>query len=280
MTNNIDSELARLLRKLSSTASQWGKALEPLIEMREQVCRSLQAIAEPVLEARRTLEETFAQIAQQLAAFQKQVRPFLADVACAVEHLPQRNQEALRVLAWNGWYVDPDLPPAELFELATLFELGEALTAHTQLCDYFDSRLAEIEAALCEHFPTRAKLLRSAFGAHRRTEFALAIPVLLAQADGVCQEITGIQLYSRRNGIPMLASELALRDVTPLLKSLLTPLVKPMPISASADERAGLADTLNRHAVLHGESVDYASRLNSCRAISLLVYVSWVLRVQ
>jgi len=78
----------------------------------------------------------------------------------------------------------------------------------------------------------------------------------------------------------MLASELVLKDVTPLLKSLLTPLVEPMPISASADERAGLADALNRHAVLHGESVDYSSRLNSCRAISLLVYVSWVLRDQ
>jgi len=192
MTDNIDSDLARLLRELFSTASQWGKALKSLIEMGEQFRQSFQAIAEPVLEVRRAFEETFVPIAQRLAAFQKEIGPVMAGVARVLEQLPQRNQEALRALAWNGWYIDPDLPPAALFELATLFESGEAAQAHTQLCDYFDSRLADIEAELCEHFPARAKLLRSAFGAHRRADFALAIPVLLAQADGVCQEITGI----------------------------------------------------------------------------------------
>ncbi len=41
--------------------------------------------------------------------------------------------------------------------------------------------------------------------------------------------------------------------------------------------RAQMADDiLNRHAILHGESTTYDTRLNSCRAMSLLVYVAWV----
>lgn len=51
-----------------------------------------------------------------------------------------------------------------------------------------------------------------------------------------------------------------------------------MPISASQRERESVSNLLNRHAVLHGEAVDYDTRINSNRALSLLVYVAWVLQ--
>lgn len=35
--------------------------------------------------------------------------------------------------------------------------------------------------------------------------------------------------------------------------------------------------SVHSHAILHGESFDYDTRLNSCRSVSLLAYVAWIL---
>lgn len=59
--------------------------------------------------------------------------------------------------------------------------------------------------------------------------------------------------------------------------ALLSPLAQSLPISASEKERRADFSGLNRHTVLHGESVDYGTKENSLRAISLINYVAHVL---
>jgi hypothetical protein len=82
----------------------------------------------------------------------------------------------------------------------------------------------------------------------------------LAQADGICHELTGEQLYARdrKDNRPRLAAKL--EDVETddfLLASLIGPLVTPTAVSATVKERVNLLkDILNRHLVLHGESLD------------------------
>ena len=135
------------------------------------------------------------------------------------------------------------------------------------------------QSDLCDRFPDRSRFLDQAFDAHRRGDYALAIPVFLIQADGICKETVGEQLYARANGVPRLAEILGAENEAPLRASLLSPLTDPHPISASPHERSGGPEQLFRHAILHGESLDYDTRANACRSISLLVYVAWVLRV-
>jgi len=61
----------------------------------------------------------------------------------------------------------------------------------------------------------------------------------------------------------------------------LRPISLELPINASEKARERIAaergwpawNELNRHQVLHGESVDYGTRLNSLKAISLLNYL-------
>lgn len=114
-----------------------------------------------------------------------------------------------------------------------------------------------IEVDLAKHHPKRAKLLQGALRAHDEGKYDLSIPVLLAQADGICAEVTGVQAYSRRDGVPKLAAVINTDALTPLVAALFYPLISPTPISASAPERAQAnAQILNRHAVLHGEDVD------------------------
>ena len=61
--------------------------------------------------------------------------------------------------------------------------------------------------------------------------------------------------------------------------ALLSPLSQPLPISASKHERDESFNELNRHQVMHGESLGYGTEINSLKAISLLNYVTQVLRL-
>ncbi len=53
--------------------------------------------------------------------------------------------------------------------------------------------------------------------------------------------------------------------------ALLSPLAQPLPINATEHLRKG--DEFNRHTVLHGESLDYGTRINGFKEISLINYV-------
>ena len=281
--NELTEKLAEIGRQIARAAATWESALQPIVKGSADLQKSLEAMMKPIaisaIEIRKAVEAMLLPLVKQIEAFQNAFLPVVADIARAVEQLPERNQQALTILAENGWYLDPHLSVPTLFEMATKFYTGNTTDANNELCDHFDSRITEIDLDFNKQLPARGRLLSSAFHAHRAAEYILSIPVFLAQADGICKEITGGQLYSRgRNGVPKLASILLTSDMSPLFKSFLTPIVEPMPISASSIERERMDNILNRHAILHGESTDYDNRLNSCRAISLLVYVAWVLR--
>jgi hypothetical protein len=285
MLNDINEQFTDLAREISKAAQGWAQLDEEVRGDLVQFAQPFRDVTDEVraigLEVRRAWESALDDWSR---SFQERLASVVANLERSLERFPQRNQDALRTLAQNGWYLDPDFPIASLFECEELFAAGKAEHAHVELSSWFESRSVEVETALCSQSSARARLLHKAFEAHRRGEFALAIPVFLAQADGMCREITGAQLFSRRDGIGIASwvGRLELRDALPraeaLLSALLLPLVEKMPISASEAERSALSDALNRHAVLHGEDLDYDTHLNSCRAISLLVYVSWILR--
>jgi hypothetical protein len=280
--NEFNEKLAEVGRQIAKASAIWEAALQPIVQGSADLQKSLEAAVKPIAisttKIKKAIEDVLLPIGKQIKTFQEALAPVLASVARAVEQLPEKSKQALKILAENGWYLDPDLSVPTLFEMATKFSSGNTAHANNELCDHFDSRIAEIDIDFNKQLPARGRLLSPTFRAHRKTEYALSIPVFLAQADGICKEITGEQLYSRSSGVPKLASILLTSDMSPLSKSLLAPIVEPMPISASSKEREQMDNILNRHAILHGDSTDYDNRLNSCRAISLLVYVAWVLR--
>jgi hypothetical protein len=193
----------------------------------------------------------------------------------AYQQLPARNRAALHLLAAKGWYMDADWSPADLFEVAGLFEAGDDLQAHAELCEYFDHNAYAIEERARPRFPHRARILQQAFAAHRRAEYAMSIPAMLAQADGVCRELIGVQAQRHEE----IAGRLAEKGMGDYGLSCAAALSEPAPLFANERQRASTTwtPTLNRHAVLHGEDCEYDTRVNSCRAMSFFAYVCWAL---
>ena len=120
-------------------------------------------------------------------------------------------------------------------------------------------------------------MISAARRAHEAREYVLSVPVLLVQADGLCYDTIGVQLFKRKNVEPATAEYARSAGLGVFHAAVLAPLAESLPISAPKHERGDGFDQLNRHEVLHGESVDYDTEVNSLRAWSLLNYVGTVL---
>lgn len=189
----------------------------------------------------------------------------------------ERTRNALKTMAQHGWFLDPDWIGGSETYVGDLFAGKPAEEVDRFLSEQIDGNLDQCLEGLVKDFPHRARFFRSSFAAHERGEYELSIPVLLMQADGICEELLGVQLQARdRNTNEMVLAKKVEGSITTYY---LEPLLSPHPLTHNVKERAALGPTLilNRHTVLHGDSLDYPTHANSCRAISYLRYVGWML---
>ncbi len=262
---SVGSALGPAIRDLASGLSSLGKA---------NAFTQLSDITSPVQRVVTEHGRIFADLAARTA---DQVRSLVDVLDRSLRELPERYRAALTAFGEHGWYLDPYFPVADTFAVGEAYEQGAVDRADTYLCDWTEGQLSRIVESASKRFSHRATIITAAGDAHRQGAYVLSIPVLLSQADGICIEVTHLQLFSRR-------ASAALRQhfeglvLTALARALLEPLLWELPMSAStrADDPDN-SECFSRHAVLHGISVSYGTRPNSCRALSLLSYVTWVL---
>lgn len=210
------------------------------------------------------------------------LHPAILEAQKAFEELPLKTRETLLLLAQHGWYFDGAFELPKMWELRRLLSVGNITRAEQLLIMHFKERLTDIEAFLCAKFPFRSHLIHSAFSAHRRGEYILSIPVLLAQADGICQETIHRPLFQKDRKTNQAATAVFVQQVTThaLMSALLSPLEDRLSIAKSSFERKATSTELNRHMVLHGEALDYGNETNGCKAISLLNYIGYIFPVE
>jgi hypothetical protein len=247
-------------------------------------------VAQALVTVRGQLIE-FAPVIQNVAAGMAQIGATAGAFLEELEALPPRLRQVSLELAGCGWFLDLSMGIPEVRELERMLrdedqsatELDTAMTAH------FESRLSEIEEELVSSHPGRTRIIRQAFAAHRREEFELAILAFLTQADGVCMARTGHLFFQRGRrplgnpDAPAVAAVVGQFDDA-LITAAQAALTVISPINASERDRESiLRDSgqpiwshLNRHLVLHGEAVDFGTKTNSLKAISLLNFIDRV----
>lgn len=291
--NSHLSGLADLVSQLQAFSKavnanfQLQEVMSTMLGIRQKLIDSL----EPVLQSQTRTSNTVSNIASNLAEinqsllfdFRNQVEnlvsPALTKIWENIRILPAHTQAALLILGNHGWFFDLNMPLPFLWELEKTLDEGNIEDAESALVNYFQGSLSTIEQRLNEKFPHRAKIVNAAFSAHRREEYELSIPVFLAQTDGICYEIISQHLFMRKNKKPSTAIYVDSFASDTLQHALLSPLSHSLPISASGHDRDEYFNELNRHQVLHGESLDYGTEINSLKSISFLNYVTQFLRL-
>lgn len=226
------------------------------------------------------LPDVFQQVGQWHKAISDRLAPVFAGMTVALSEMPPKLQSAL---GENGWYLDGELGISDLWHLEELLLAGEIVHVDLILTQHYEDRLQDIEDHLIKVLPNREKILRAALAAHRRGEFELSVPVLLAQSDGACLDLTGYHFFmkDRATGRPKASLHVTASARDAFSMAMLSPLANVLPINASGGDRnrriqdQGLTGwrELNRHLVLHGESFDYGTQVNSLKAVSLINYL-------
>ncbi|MFC6672515.1 hypothetical protein [Marinobacterium aestuariivivens] len=267
-------------KKLADTELQIIRACEPLTTQLEDISHHLEALQIPSIRIPQLPE--LIQPAEKLQKiFSQSLGPAIEQLKQSFDELPPRTQNVLLLLGSHGWYPDLEMEMPMLWHLEEEFSTGRVDSAETLLIEYFEGRMNKIQASVATRFPHRSDLISSALDAHRKEAYELAIPVLLAQIDGICKEVAGDYLFmkDRKQPKPRTATYVSQFASDNFTYALLSPLATVLPVSASEKERGTNFTGLNRHMVLHGESLDYGTRKNGLKAISLLNYVSQVLSI-
>lgn len=193
--------------------------------------------------------------------------------------LPEETKRFLADLAYRGWFFTDEMT---LNEISVFYNLTTAQnsTDETDIDGYMEKLVERykehIKQQIYTRYPKRRNVLESAFNAHDRGEYNLSIPVFLAQADGIGSDLlSGISPFSRKSsstpGMLVTAQEIN-RLSAQVDTTIIEPLGLPLAMTARSDssERLSHPHLYNRHEVLHGISVDYGTKTNSLKAISLL----------
>lgn len=210
-------------------------------------------------------------IGQALERFRTEWMPGIGKIGQAFAEYPDRVRPALVTMARHGWYMDDQMGLSEPIRFGQSFDEGCWEDAQNELVAHFDERTSDIHAALDAQFPNRAPLFASAFRAHKDEQYFAAIPLFLAQADGICHDVLSTSLFMRKG--PAGVRERMKAD-SPFLEALLSPLSEDLAISRPQKKREDNFKALNRHMVMHGESLDYGTHLFSLQAISLVNYLA------
>jgi hypothetical protein len=180
---------------------------------------------------------------------------------------------AVRELGRHGWYIDPSWPINSLHELKKAVADENWRNNEIYLMEYLENRIDEIEVSVVQAYPKRETVISAAFRAHREGMYELSIPVLLAQSDGIVWDVTKKGLFGKWDREALGRRLTSETDITgKMLFRLL--LDKKFPLWVSQTKRGDKFCGLNRHMVLHGESVDYGTKKNSLRMISFINYVA------
>lgn len=214
-----------------------------------------------------------------LTLFSQQVAEVTRAVTAAFEEWPEPTRRALTSLGQRGWYISLQMSLSALYEQACQVEEGNYSEVDEWMSSYYQKNTSRIKNDLQERFPNRAPILTRVFEAHLRGKYELSVPVFLSQADSVCFELTGRELYSKnpKKTVATFVDQLATQAI---IDAMMDPFRASLPIKANQKERKSPdypPGSLNRHEILHGIDVEYPSRINSYKAMSLLHYTATLL---
>lgn len=202
-------------------------------------------------------------------------------LAPLVKHIKEINKampiyvkDVSLILGNRGWYIDVWGMDVVFFNnVYNMILTKNVSVVDKSMEDYFEEKLDKIEKIIVTQYPKRKEIMVAAFNAHRRNEYILSIPVFLSQIDGICYENTDKYLFIKNGNKPQTASYVSQFAKDVFWAAILTPLNEQLPINYSKEKRGINFKGLNRHLVLHGESLNYGTKTNSLKAISLLNYI-------
>ena len=197
--------------------------------------------------------------------------------------------KGIHLLPAEGWYFSMEFIDA--LKIANLDEYLQKnpIGFEKDVVDTFNTQMPAIENKLTQAFPKRVNLIRNIFGLHASENYEAAILMALAQADGMCKDVFWVKGKNGKSvrvgffDMTRSKSEIRAQKLSQSFEN-----VPPTSIFnvlcnqlARMDRNSSLVlegntvrlSDLNRHSIMHGETTDYGTKVNSIKAILLLDFI-------
>ncbi|MBT0570115.1 hypothetical protein KIK84_07250 [Curvibacter sp. CHRR-16] len=204
--------------------------------------------------------------------FLKQNPHFFEQLALFLDNLPKLLRDIWGKAAEYGWYIN-GCTPASVQEV--MLQKVDQATLDREMVEHLERDWDSVVEGILSACPERREILECAFQLHTEGCYIAAIPLMFAQADGICEEGFTAHLFrgykNLETDLDNLAGMHSSLDIWLKTLGLKTQLTQ----HSSNDSLEQKALAPNRHGVMHGSSkhLDYGTKINSLKAFSLLAFV-------
>lgn len=218
------------------------------------------------------LKEYLVEKAKSDENFAQEFVTFVAVLASVPENIRMFSEEAAMI----GWFSTSE---SLLGEMKKAFDQGQdALDQY--MVNEIDSNYDKIKSSILSLHSNRKEILSCAFELHEGQTWIASIPLFLAQTEGVFSENVGSFLFSGHDKRKEKLAERFRERTEQYMPYLYSPFEVETQFSSSISSKSQTKkkNGPNRNGILHGsrKHLDYGSKINSYKCISLLSYVSMV----
>lgn len=243
------------------------------------------AIAPAAEQFRRLMEQFHTSMEECSQEFSKAHAPDMEQLQKAMEELRRTvsSEQVAQVMANQAWWWAPSMTTQLMMAIGRLVAEGREDEVTPTIVDFYGeddwSELASMirrwERRVSNPFRVRQPIFNAALAAHRHGDYLLSVPTLLPHIEGITLEfLEDLNVFKDRGRVKV--SWQAITDVglagenfgASIISILIGPFGHALTETFYAQyipRSAYHGMTLNRHAVLHGRSVDYATEANSLR---------------
>lgn len=232
-------------------------------------------------ELNKPLVENLIRIKQHIEQTTKPIKETFEKLSELINIARESAPDNIKKLADYGWYLPFTSSILQAHDWANYISEDKNLVwIDQQIINLINRHQQELFEELISYFPERKGLVESALKAHQNKDYNLSIPVFLSQSDGICKKITGFCMFSgsyEENGekhIPHTRKWAKQQSIDSLYVAFLEPLKTKVGFNKHESKEDYIGFT--RHSVLHGESLDYGTEVNSYKAMCLLFYVGYL----
>ena len=218
------------------------------------------------------LKEYLVEKVKSDKSFAKKFVTFMAGLASVPENIRIFSEEAAMI----GWFSTSE---SFLGEMKKAFDQGQDALDQYMLNE-IDSNYEKIKSSILSFHSNRKEILSCAFELHESQKWIASIPLFLAQTEGVFSENVGSFLFSEHTQRKEKLANRFKDKSEQYMPYLYSPFEVETQFSSSISSKspANKRNGPNRNGILHGsrKHLDYGSKINSYKCISLLSYVSMV----
>jgi hypothetical protein len=192
----------RPIREISEQLSEQYRRVAQELKALQPDTRFL-ALQQQLADSLRPAEGAWATIAEDFKCLNERFAPIAEALRKTLEDFPRELRPLILPLAERGWFVSDEMDHPFIRELLGYIEAEDLAKVDEFMEAFTEYSIPRVRERIDAKFPPRKPIVDAAFQAHSFELYALAVPVFLIQAEGICIDTLGVKLFSRRGNQPL-----------------------------------------------------------------------------